>query len=78
MVTKSLNRHHETLTCSNHRVGPPPVPGLPAATCIGARQRGRADGPWRKRIALGLSRQDLETAAATYAAGFLAMITFIA
>ena len=34
--------------------------------------------PWRKRIALGLSRQDLETVAATYAAGFLATITFIA
>ncbi|WP_240624509.1 hypothetical protein [Aurantiacibacter odishensis] len=34
--------------------------------------------PWRKRMALGLSRQDLETVAATYAAGFLATITFIA
>jgi len=34
--------------------------------------------PWRKRISLSLSRQDLETVAATYAAGFLATITFIA
>jgi len=34
--------------------------------------------PWRKRLALGLSRQELETVAATYAAGFLATITFIA
>lgn len=34
--------------------------------------------PWRKRISAGLSRADLETIAATYAAGFLATITFIA
>lgn len=34
--------------------------------------------PWRKRFALGLTRQDLETVAATYAAGFIATITFIA
>ncbi|WP_346033426.1 hypothetical protein [Erythrobacter westpacificensis] len=34
--------------------------------------------PWRKRLAMGLSRQDLETVAATYTAGFLATITFIA
>ena len=34
--------------------------------------------PWRKRLAMGLSRQDPETVAATYTAGFLATITFIA
>lgn len=33
--------------------------------------------PWRKRLALGLTRQDLETVAATYTAGFVATITFI-
>ena len=34
--------------------------------------------PWRKRLELGLSRKDLETVAATYAAGFLATLTFFA
>ncbi len=34
--------------------------------------------PWRKRLSLGLTRHDFETVAATYAAGFLATITFIA
>ena len=34
--------------------------------------------PWRKRIAMGISRKDLETVAATYAAGFVATITFFA
>ncbi|MGB3796679.1 MAG: hypothetical protein WA957_10310 [Alteraurantiacibacter sp.] len=34
--------------------------------------------PWRSRIAMGISRADLETVAATYAAGFIATITFIA
>ncbi|MFB0613410.1 hypothetical protein [Aurantiacibacter poecillastricola] len=34
--------------------------------------------PWRKRLSLGLSRQDLETMAATYAAGFLATLSFFA
>ncbi len=34
--------------------------------------------PWRKRLAMGLSRQDLESVAATYAAGFVATITFFA
>ena len=34
--------------------------------------------PWRKRISLGLSRQELESVAATYAAGFLATMVFIA
>lgn len=34
--------------------------------------------PWRERLSLGLSRQDMQTVAATYAAGFLATITFIA
>lgn len=33
--------------------------------------------PWRKRLALGLTRQDLESVAATFAAGFLGTITFI-
>ena len=32
--------------------------------------------PWRK--VLGLSRQDMESLAATYCAGFVATITFIA
>lgn len=34
--------------------------------------------PWRKRLSFGLTRHDFETVAATYAAGFLATITFIA
>lgn len=34
--------------------------------------------PWRERITLGLTRQDMETVAATFTAGFLATLTFIA
>ena len=34
--------------------------------------------PWRERFSLGLSRQDLETVAATFVAGFLGTLTFIA
>lgn len=34
--------------------------------------------PWRERLSLGITRKDLETVAATYTAGFLATMTFIA
>ena len=34
--------------------------------------------PWRKRLSLGLTRQDVERVAATYAAGFIGTMTFIA